>query len=405
MGIPIILCRPMSSGVGTPPPRPPPVRATGVTFRIKWPRPGAAESRGAVGHRARRVRRWQHGRQTRLYSAPGDGRRARPGGPPAVRGHAPPAAAPRGRGRPGRRRRRPDLRAALPAPLRARLRRHPPGVGLDSPPCAATRTSGPPSPSPALDGALVQDVAVPEAPGAPEPHDCVLFRWIPGPALADRLTLENVRRLGVLSARLHAHAAGFRPPPALPVRTLDQFPGRGEREVLFSHEHPLFLPPARRAVFERVAAALPADRRRAVRRPRRPARDPRRPAPRERQARPGPPAPAGLLRGDLGLPGAGRRPDPLRPALLHRPAGAGLRRPARRPSPAATPPACPGPRRTPASWTRSSPGAGCARPTGCCGARRPRSPPTRAPCPTRRAIVPYFERVEAEFRALLDGAP
>jgi Ser/Thr protein kinase RdoA (MazF antagonist) len=121
----------------------------------------------------------------------------------------------------------------------------------------------PPEPVPGLDGALVQDVA---APGVPEPYDCVLSRWIPGPTLADRLTLENVRRLGVLSARLHEHAAGFRPPASLPVRSLDQLLRGGERAVLFAYEHPAFLPPARRAVFARVAerfrltvAALYAD--------------------------------------------------------------------------------------------------------------------------------------------------
>ena len=104
----------------------------------------------------------------------------------------------------------------------------------------------PPEPVPGLYGALVQEVSVPTL---PEPHDCVLFHWIPGVELAERLTPENVRRLGDLSARLHAHAATFRPPPELPVRTLDQLIGRGEREVIFSHEHPTFLPPERRAFF------------------------------------------------------------------------------------------------------------------------------------------------------------
>jgi Ser/Thr protein kinase RdoA (MazF antagonist) len=122
----------------------------------------------------------------------------------------------------------------------------------------------PPEPVPGLDGALIQDVQVPEA---QEPCDCVLFGWMPGPTLAARLTLENVYLLGELSARLHTHAATFHPPVALSERTLDQLIGRGEREVLFSHKHPAFLPPARRALFERVAerfqatvAALQADR-------------------------------------------------------------------------------------------------------------------------------------------------
>src|SRR5262245_54194385 len=69
-----------------------------------------------------------------------------------------------------------------------------------------------------LDGQLVQDV---EVPGAVGPHDCVLFEWVPGPELSQRLNPANVRRLGELSARLHEHAAAFRPPPNLPARRLD----------------------------------------------------------------------------------------------------------------------------------------------------------------------------------------
>jgi Ser/Thr protein kinase RdoA (MazF antagonist) len=84
----------------------------------------------------------------------------------------------------------------------------------------------------------------------------VLFRWIPGTELAKRLTPENASRLGVLSARLHEHAATFRPPPAVPVRMLDRLVRGDEREVLFAHEHPPFLPPPRRAVFLSVAESF-----------------------------------------------------------------------------------------------------------------------------------------------------
>jgi Ser/Thr protein kinase RdoA (MazF antagonist) len=115
----------------------------------------------------------------------------------------------------------------------------------------------PPEPLPGRGGALLQEV---------DGHDCVLFRWIPGPELAARLTPENVQRLGVLSARLHEHAASFRPPPALPVRRLDRLLRGGEREVLFDHAHGPLLPPARRELFVAVAerfreilAALYAD--------------------------------------------------------------------------------------------------------------------------------------------------
>ena len=108
---------------------------------------------------------------------------------------------------------------------------------------------GPPAALPGMDGALIQEVRDPGG----DPHDCVLFEWLPGIELAHRLTPENMLRLGVLSARLHEHAATFRPPSDLPVRTLHELIGRGEREVLFSHEHPAFLPPPRRSVFEQVA--------------------------------------------------------------------------------------------------------------------------------------------------------
>jgi Ser/Thr protein kinase RdoA (MazF antagonist) len=110
----------------------------------------------------------------------------------------------------------------------------------------------PPEALPGLDGALIQEVA---APGG-ERHDCVLFEWLPGVGLDERLTPANLRRLGALSARLHEHAAAFRPPPDPPGRTLHELIGRGERAVLFGHEHPLFLPPPRRAVFAEVAARV-----------------------------------------------------------------------------------------------------------------------------------------------------
>jgi Ser/Thr protein kinase RdoA (MazF antagonist) len=102
---------------------------------------------------------------------------------------------------------------------------------------------------PGVDGALVHEVAGPTG----EPYDCVLFRWLPGRQLGARPTLQNLHRLGVLSARLHDHAATFRPPSDLRVRTLHELIGRGEREVLFTHDIPLFVPSARRVVFERVA--------------------------------------------------------------------------------------------------------------------------------------------------------
>jgi len=108
----------------------------------------------------------------------------------------------------------------------------------------------PSEPVPGLDGVVIQEVTLPET---PESYDCVLFRWIPGIELAHRLTPETVSQLGVLSARLHQHAATFHPPPEIPVRTLDTLTRGNERDVLFTHEHPAFLPPSRRAICQTVA--------------------------------------------------------------------------------------------------------------------------------------------------------
>ena len=63
-----------------------------------------------------------------------------------------------------------------------------------------------PRPLPARDGSLVVEES---APGVPEPRLCAIYSWVPGSNLASRLTLENIRRQGVLMARLHEHAGTF----------------------------------------------------------------------------------------------------------------------------------------------------------------------------------------------------
>ena len=47
--------------------------------------------------------------------------------------------------------------------------------------------------------------------GVPEPRSCVLFGWVPGRPMSERITLERARALGTLSALLHRHAAAHTP--------------------------------------------------------------------------------------------------------------------------------------------------------------------------------------------------
>ena len=116
---------------------------------------------------------------------------------------------------------------------------------------------GVPEPLANRDGALVTTA---EVDGVPQARHCVVFGWIPGPDLADRLTLDNVHKMGELSARLHAHANTFQSPPEFSIKTADSvFPFRDE-VVLFDEAHRDLVPPARQELFrhaaERVEAAL-----------------------------------------------------------------------------------------------------------------------------------------------------
>lgn len=116
-----------------------------------------------------------------------------------------------------------------------------------------------PVPFATRDGTLTGEVTVA---GAPEPRRCAVTGWISGVDLAERLSEDNVHKLGVLSARLHEHAAGFRPPTGFSARTMDGVYARGEPDVLFDDDHRDLFTPTSRAVFaevaERVRAAFAA---------------------------------------------------------------------------------------------------------------------------------------------------
>jgi Ser/Thr protein kinase RdoA (MazF antagonist) len=114
---------------------------------------------------------------------------------------------------------------------------------------------GVPQPFANRDGALVTTV---EVAGVPQARHCVVFGWMPGPDLADRLTLENVRKMGALSARLHAHAATFDPPREFSIKTADSVFPFGDEVVLFDKAHRDLVPPARRELFRRTAKRVEA---------------------------------------------------------------------------------------------------------------------------------------------------
>lgn len=91
-----------------------------------------------------------------------------------------------------------------------------------------------------------------EAAGVPEPRHCVVFSWVPGVNLADRLTLENMAKLGELSAQLHNHADTFTPPEGFVVNRYDKVFYYQEPVLIFDDAYRALFPPDRRRVFERA---------------------------------------------------------------------------------------------------------------------------------------------------------
>ena len=65
-------------------------------------------------------------------------------------------------------------------------------------------------------------VVVAEAPGVPEPRNVVVFSWLSGPLLGDKLTPQNVECCGAYLAALHHHGVGFVPPYAAALPRYDR---------------------------------------------------------------------------------------------------------------------------------------------------------------------------------------
>ncbi|MFH1331332.1 MAG: phosphotransferase [Actinomycetota bacterium] len=117
---------------------------------------------------------------------------------------------------------------------------------------AALRASGFTVPEPVPDhrGRLVTPLTMPGIEGE---RLVVVFRWLPGRLLEERLTPPHVEAYGRLAAQLHGHAAGFQPPGNPPLPRYDRVFPFQEPEVLFAAGPTPLLPPERRALFLRVA--------------------------------------------------------------------------------------------------------------------------------------------------------
>lgn len=117
---------------------------------------------------------------------------------------------------------------------------------------AALASSGLAVPEPVADrrGRLVSLYA---APGVPGERVVVVFRWLPGRPLADRLGPANAPAYGRLAAQLHAHAVGFLPPGNPPLPHYDRLFPFDQPEVLLAAEPGPLLPVERRQVFRQAA--------------------------------------------------------------------------------------------------------------------------------------------------------
>jgi len=90
---------------------------------------------------------------------------------------------------------------------------------------------GVPQPYSSKDGRFI---VLARADGVPEPCRCMVMSWVPGVLLGERLTEENLFKMGVLFAKLHKYATCFIPTPGFTRRKMDRIFARGEEDLLVS---------------------------------------------------------------------------------------------------------------------------------------------------------------------------
>jgi Ser/Thr protein kinase RdoA (MazF antagonist) len=89
---------------------------------------------------------------------------------------------------------------------------------------------GAPVPLLARDGRALVTASVPGL----IPCRCMLMSWIPGTPLGKRLTEENLEKMGMLHARMHAYGTAFQPPEGFTRRKMSSYLSRDEPEELFA---------------------------------------------------------------------------------------------------------------------------------------------------------------------------
>ncbi len=110
-----------------------------------------------------------------------------------------------------------------------------------------------PAPVANRDGEAVTHV---EVRGVPHARDCVLFDWVPGRQLDDDLRPETMSAYGALAARLHEHAATFRPSPMFEIVRYDRVFPFDQPVVLFDPARTSFVTDVQRDVFRAGAEVL-----------------------------------------------------------------------------------------------------------------------------------------------------
>jgi Ser/Thr protein kinase RdoA (MazF antagonist) len=111
-------------------------------------------------------------------------------------------------------------------------------------------------PVPARDGEIVTTV---DEMGVPESLHCVLFRWLPGRAPGRFPSAQMAYKLGDIVARLHDHAATFRPPDPFTRRQHNSVWEFGPPGAIYSDAPHELLSPERRRILRETAALVQAE--------------------------------------------------------------------------------------------------------------------------------------------------